>query len=148
VTEVIWQMTHSIEVNADVHFAWRYWSDVGNWDDPPAVFELEGDFAPGSRGWTRLPGQAPIAWFLRDVTPGEAATIEIPADAAAMVFHWRFAGIEDGRTRITQSVALRGEKAETYLGFAKTFETNLPGGMKKLAAAIADAAAKGVTKRL
>jgi len=41
---VVWEMTHSVETDADVEFAWRYWSDVGNWDDPPATFELEGAF--------------------------------------------------------------------------------------------------------
>jgi hypothetical protein len=43
-------------------------------------------------------------------------------------------------------VSLRGEKAENYLGFAKTFEGNLPGGMRKLAAAI-EGRSKEVTKQ-
>jgi hypothetical protein len=135
-TSVVWEMTHSEDADADVEFVWKYWSDVGNWDDPPATFELEGAFAAGARGWTRIPGQATIAWFVREVTPGEGATIEIPADGAAMCFSWRFESVGVGRTRITQHVSLRGEKAENYLGFAKTFEANLPAGMTKLAAAI------------
>jgi hypothetical protein len=139
-SEIAWEMTHSVETDADAGFAWRYWSDVGKWDDPPATFELEGAFVAGARGWTRIPGQPPISWFVRKLTPGEAATIEIPADGAAMWFEWRFAGAGVGRTRITQHVVLRGERAEHYLGFARTFESNLPGGMKKLAAAIAAAA--------
>jgi hypothetical protein len=143
---MIWEMTHSVEADAAVDFAWRYWSDVGNWDDPPATFELEGAFAAGARGWTRLPGQAAIAWFVREVTPGEGAVIEIPADGAAMWFSWRFEGVGVGRTRITQHVSLRGEKAENYLGFAKMFEANLPGGMRKLAAAI-EGRSKEVTKQ-
>jgi hypothetical protein len=145
--DVAWEITHSVEAGADVNFAWRYWSDVGNWDDPPAAFELEGAFAVGARGWTRIPGQAAILWFVREVTPGEAATIEIPADGAAMWFSWRFEGVGPGRTRITQRASLRGSRAETYLGFAQAFETNLPGGMKKLAAAIAAAAALQGEKR-
>jgi len=47
-------------------------------------------------------------------------------------------GVGLGRTRITQHVSLRGEKVENYLGFAKTFEANLPGGMRKLAEAIGE----------
>lgn len=140
--DVAWEMTHAVEADADVEFAWRYWSDVGNWDDPPAKFVLEGEFVAGTRGVTHTPGQPSITWFIREVTPGEGATIEIPADGAAMVFEWRFAGTGDGRTRITQRVALRGEKAGVYLEFAKIFETNLPGGMKRMAAAIADAAVR------
>jgi hypothetical protein len=37
---------------------------------------------------------------------------------------------------------LRGEKADAYLEQAKIFAANLPNGMKKMAAAIAGAAAK------
>jgi hypothetical protein len=139
-TDVAWEMTHSVETDADVEFAWKYWSDVRNWDDPPATFELYGPFVEGGQGVTHIPGQPSISWFIREVAPGEGATIEIPADDAAMVFEWRFTGTGEGRTRITQRVMLRGERAETYLAFAKTFETNLPGGMKRMAAAIADAA--------
>ena len=138
--DVAWEMTHSVEADADVEFAWKYWSDVRNWDDPPSTFELKGPFVAGEQGVTHTPGQPSISWFIREVTPGEGATIEIPADGAAMVFEWRFAGTSERRTRITQRVVLRGEKAVTYLEFAKIFETNLPGGMKRMAAAIADAA--------
>ena len=88
--KVVWEMTHSVETAADVDFAWRYWSDVGNWEDPPATFELEGAFAAGAQGWTRIPGQRDLAWFVREVKPGEAAKIEIPADGAVMAFAWRF----------------------------------------------------------
>ena len=135
----VWEMTHSVEADADVEFAWKYWSDVRNWDDPPAKFVLEGEFVKGARGVTHTPGQPPITWFIREVTPGGGATIEIPADGAAMVFEWRFVGTGEGRTRITQQVSLRGENAGTYLEFTKIFETNLPGGMKRMADAIADA---------
>jgi hypothetical protein len=141
-TSVVWEMTHSEDADADVEFVWKYWSDVGNWDDPPARFELKGAFVAGAKGVTHMPGQPSIAWFIREVTSGAGATIEIPADGAAMVFEWRFAGMDKGRTRITQRVSLRGEKAEAYMAFAKTFETNLPGGMRRMAAAIADAAKK------
>ena len=53
-------MTHAVETNASPAFAWNYWTDVANWDDPPAEFELDGLFATGSRGATRLPGQEPL----------------------------------------------------------------------------------------
>jgi hypothetical protein len=145
-TNQIWEMTHSVEVDAGVEFAWGYWTDVRNWEDPPAAFELEGEFVAGARGWTRIPGQAAISWFVREVTAREAATIEIPADGAAMWFSWRFASMEVGKTRITQHVSLRGEKAVNYLEFAKTFEANLPGGMRKLAEAIEERRSKDVIR--
>ena len=61
-----------------------------------------------------------------------------------MAFEWKFAGLAEGRTRLTQRVILRGEKAAAYLEHAKIFAANLPGGMKKMAAAIASAAGKQV----
>lgn len=144
-SDIAWEMTHSVETDAGVEFAWRYWTNVGNWDDPPVTFALEGEFVAGTRGVTRVPGQPEIAWFVRELTRGEAATIEIPAAGAAMVFAWRFAEVGSGRTRITQRAILRGEKAETYIGFAKTMETTLPQGMAKLAGAIASAARRAAT---
>jgi hypothetical protein len=138
----VWETSYAVETDADLDFAWKYWCDVRNWDDPPATFELKGPFVAGAQGVTHTPGQPSITWFIREVTPGEAATIEVPADGAAMVFEWHFAETREGRTRITQRVVLRGERAGAYLEFAKIFEKNLPGGMKRMAAAIETAARK------
>jgi hypothetical protein len=54
-----WEITHTVETSASPGFAWNYWTSVANWDDPPAEFALEGPFAAGSQGITRLPGQEP-----------------------------------------------------------------------------------------
>jgi len=35
-----WEITHSVETNASPAFAWHYWTNIANWDDPPAEFEL------------------------------------------------------------------------------------------------------------
>ena len=137
-----WQSVHAEETDASPDFAWRYWSNVANWDDPPAQFELDGPFAVGARGLTRIPGQESIRWIIREVTPGEAATIEILLDGAALAIEWKFAGLAERRTRLTQRVVLRGEKADAYLEHAKMFTANMPNGMRKIAAAIANAAAK------
>ncbi len=137
---VAWEITHSVETNASPAFAWHYWTNIANWDDPPAEFELDGPFATGSRGATRLPGQEPLYWFIRDVAPPCAATIEMSLDGAALLFEWRFVGLADGRTRLTQRIALKGEKADIYLSQVKAaFTANLPDGMNKLAAAMANA---------
>ena len=137
---VPWEITHSVETNASPAFAWHYWTDIAHWDDPPAEFELYGPFATGSRGATRLPGQEPLRWFLREVTPPNAATIEMSLDGAALSFEWRFVGLPDGRTRLTQRIVLYGDKVEIYLSQVKaTFTANIPGGMNKLATAMANA---------
>jgi hypothetical protein len=137
---VTWEITHSVETDASPEFAWNYWANVANWDDPPAEFELNGPFATGSRGTTRVPGQEPFQWILRDVTPPNAATMEINLDGAALSFEWRFAGLADGRTRLTNRIVLKGEKAEQYLSQVEAaFGGDPPGGMRKMATAMANA---------
>jgi hypothetical protein len=133
---VVWETSQSIEVRASVEFAWRYWTDVRNWDDPPARFEFSGPFVAGARGLTHLPGQPPIEWFVREAKPRTAATIEIPVDGAAMAFEWRFESVRDGLTLLAQRIVLRGENARNYLAYAKTLEENLPHAMNKMASAI------------
>jgi hypothetical protein len=141
-SEIALETRHSVEARANVEFAWGYWTDVRNWDDPPARFEFAGPFVAGARGLTHLPGQPPIEWFVRDVTPGTVATIEIPADGAVLRFQWKFEPAGEGRTLLTQRILLRGAKAENYLGYAKVLEENLPLGMKKMASAIEKALAE------
>jgi Polyketide cyclase / dehydrase and lipid transport len=139
-TTVPWEITHSVETDAGPAFAWNFWTDVTNWDDPPAEFALDGPFAAGSHGTTRIPGQEPLHWFIREVTPPNAATIEMPLDGAALSFEWRLEGLTGGKTRLTQRIVLRGEKADMYLTQVKAgFTANLADGMNKLATAMANA---------
>jgi hypothetical protein len=140
-SKIAWETQQSAETGANVEFAWRYWTNVSNWDDPPARFEFEGPFMAGARGLTHLPGQPPIEWYVRDVRPCAAATIEIPASNASMSFQWTFEAIGEGRTLLTQRIVLRGENAESYFEYAKVLEENLPLGMKKMASAIENALA-------
>jgi hypothetical protein len=87
-----------------------------------------------------LPGQEPLRWFIREVTPPNSATIEMSLDGAALLFEWRFMGLADGRTRLTQRIVLEGEKADMYLSQVKAaFTTNLADGMNRLATAMANA---------
>src|ERR1700722_19270452 len=133
---ILWEVTHAVETNASPEFGWNYWTDVANWDDPPAIFQLEGPFDAGSRGTTRLPGQDPLHWLVREVTPPNTATIEMGLHRATLSFEWRFVGLADGRTRLTQRIVLQGEKAYAYLPQVKAvFTANLADGMNKLATA-------------
>jgi hypothetical protein len=137
---VAWEMTHSVETNASPSLAWNYWTNVANWDDPPAKFAMEGPFAAGTRGATQLPGQDPLHWIIRKATPPDAATIEIELPGATLSFEWRFDAIADGRTRLTQRVVLAGENAEAYRSQAQsTLTATLPAGMAKIADAMARA---------
>ena len=139
---IAWEMTYSVDTDASPAFAWNYWTNIANWDDPPAEFELDGPFASGSRGTTRLPGQEPLNWLIREVSPPQAATITLELQGADLSFQWRFEGLPDGRTRITQRVALHGENAGAYISQVEsTLPSTLPDGMNKIAAAIANSEA-------
>jgi len=131
-----WRCEYSIEVDVSPAFAWSYWTNVDNWSDPPARFALDGPFVTGSRGITSMPGQEPQPWTLREVEAEKFATIQAHLDRALMSFEWRFEQISDCQTRITQRIELTGENAEAYAEARSAFSANLPGGMKKIAAAI------------
>jgi hypothetical protein len=145
VTTPTWEITHSVETSASPGFAWSYWTDVTNWSDPPAEFSLEGPFAAGSRGTTWLPGHDPLHWIIRDVAAPVRATIEMPlAEGAFLLFAWRFDAAVNARTRLTRRILLVGEKADDFLAQAKAaFSTAPADGMKKLAAAMAEAEESG-----
>jgi hypothetical protein len=98
---IAWEITHSVETSASPAFAWKYWTTVSNWSDPPAEFELQGPFEAGSR-------------VLRDVCPPTAATFAMPLAQAVLCFEWRFDALPDGRTRISQRITLEGENEEAY----------------------------------
>ena len=133
-----WEMTHSLETDAPPDVAWKYWTNIENWIDPPAEFELDGPFVDGARGITRIPGQSPMHWVIREMHAPETATIEAQLDGASLSFEWRSAGLADGRTRLTQHVELRGENAGVYVAqLDSILRVTLPEGMKKIAGRMA-----------
>lgn len=140
-----WEITHTVETSASPGFAWNYWTNVAHWDDPPAEFALEAPFAPGAQGTTRLPGQEPLHWVIREVAAPNSATIELPVgEGVSVFFKWRVDGLDDGRTRLTQRIVLAGEKADAFLEQAKAaFSTSPADGMRRLAAAMAEAERSG-----
>ena len=135
VVKANWEFEHVAECNAPRQFCWRYWTDIANWDDPPARFSLEGSFADGSRITTELPGRTLVS-VIRDVREGRAATIEIGLPNALFSFHWSFDDVDEKRTRISQRLVLSGEDAAIFLDQAKVMGKNAPQGLKKLIAAM------------
>src|SRR4026208_2175297 len=107
-------LEHSVEADVNAAFAWRFWTDVGNWDHPPAQFMLDGPFADGSHGTTVVPGQVPRRWTIRNVRSGRSATIAMELDRATLEFEWHFAPLADHTTKLTQRLVLSGENASTY----------------------------------
>ena len=136
-TNIACQLEHSIEAEVGPAFAWNWRTDIKNWDDPLAQFQLDGPFARGSWGTTRLPGQEPIRWQIRDVRPGASFIIDMPLDRAVLSFEWLFEAVSNRRTRITQRIVLSGDNAAAYADQVRVgFGSTLPDGMKRIAAAL------------
>jgi hypothetical protein len=125
--------SHSVDVAVERAVAWACWTDVSNWEDPPATFSLEGPFAAGSRGRTIIPGTPPIEWTILDAGNGHA-TIEIALERAAIRFDWTFEVLDRSHTRLTQRVSLSGPNSGSYLDEARSvFGSTMAGGMTRLA---------------
>lgn len=133
--EPVWQFRYSVECHATRQFAWRYWTNVANWNDPPAKFQLDGPFDVGSRLTTVLPDQS---WHsvIRDLRSDREATIEMQLPDAVLSFHWMFEELSEDRLRITQRLALSGANAKSFVAQASMFEQSVPEGMKRVAIAI------------
>jgi hypothetical protein len=149
-SDVAWTIAHSVDSRASLPFAWAFMTNVSNWDDPPATFELEGPFTAGARGTTRSPGQEPRVWQLAQVNPLESYVLETEFDGATMSFEWRFQPLPGG-TRLSQHITLKGQNASAYVAqVQEAFASSLAPGMNKIVAAIeqAEAVATSVARPL
>lgn len=140
-------LEHSIEADVSLAFAWKFRTDIATWNDPPARFLLDGPFAEGSRGTTLMPGQDPLAWWIRDVRTGHFFAIEMPLDRAELRFEWHLRAVSERRTKLTQRIVLCGRNAARYRQQVETeFGTSLGAGMERIAASMVaaeDAAGSG-----
>jgi hypothetical protein len=130
-TEPTWEFEHAVECNAPREFCWNFWTNIDNWDDPPATFHLEGRFEDGSQITTELPGQT-LQSVIRDLKEGREATIELQLPNAVFSFHWRFDELAQERTLIRQRLVLSGEDAESFVAQASVMGQTAPDGVKKL----------------
>lgn len=139
--EIALHLTHSIEANVSLAFAWQFRTDVANWNDPPAQFVLDGPFEVDARGTTLIPGQEPLHWRISEVRPGESFLIETQLDRATLAFRWCFDSVSEHWTKLTQHILLSGDNAAAYAPQVEAgFGPNLAAGMKKLAGEMAAAA--------
>ena len=144
-SEAAWETSHSVESNVSPGLAWSFMTNVANWDDPPATFELEGPFEAGTNGTTRFPGQEPRRWRIAQVNAGSSYELVMPLDGATISVEWRFGAREGGGSELSQRIVLRGENAEAYVEPVRQgFGSNLAAGMSRIAAAMERAAAPGV----
>jgi len=130
--ESVWQFEHAVECEAPREFAWEYWTNPANWDDPPARFEFDGPFAVGTTLTTVLPGQR-LRSVIREVQQGSGALIEMDFAGAKVTFRWRFVELAAERALITQRIELSGEGSAGLMKPAKAMELSVPEGMKRIA---------------
>ena len=130
-----WRFRYSVDCRAPRDFAWNYWTNIANWNDPPASFRIEGPFAAGSKITTTLPGQT-LHSTIRQVLEGREATIDLQLPGAIFTFHWTLESLSGGQTRITQELELSGANADSLVAQVGVFEQTTPDGMKKLVKAI------------
>ena len=108
-SRMVWEFEHSVESGVPRQFAWKYWTDAANWEDPPARFEFDGPFAVGTRIRAILPDQT--LWsVIREVKDGQAARIETEVHGAVLAFHWRFEEVAAQRTRMGSDWSCMGRR--------------------------------------
>jgi len=140
--EVEWLLEHSEVTSATPSFVWKFWTDVGNWSDPPATFRIDGPFIEGTRGMTRFPNREPLHWQLQEVEVGSSYTIALEIEGAVLLCHWRFEAVAGG-TRLTQRIGLSGPEASRHAeGVRSGFGSTLEPGMKRIALLLSEAQAK------
>jgi hypothetical protein len=141
-SEIALRLKFSVEAEVSPAFAWKFRTDVANWNDPPARFVFDGPFEVGSCGTTLLPGQPPLHWRIREVTPGKSFVLDMQLDQATLAFEWQFEELPARRTRLTQEIVLSGDNAQAYKAQVEAgFGPNLADGMKRIAAEMAAAEA-------
>jgi len=133
-----WSFEHSVLARVPLEDAWSFWTDVGHWSLDTSVewVRLDGPFAAGTYGTTKPRAGEPIRWLIEEAETGRA-TIRIDLPGALVRFDWSFIAETRTATRLTQRVALTGEKASDYLAIAQSeLAAGIPLGMAKLAEAM------------
>ena len=131
---------------ADADFAWRFWTDVGNWPVvDPAIEHVRVDpaFEEGARGTTVTSDGARVDWRISEVDPYRRARIDFPVPGAALHVTSSFRPRQAGGCTVTQSMELSGERAAEYEAVvAPSMDQSAPEGLRRLAAAIDEAYAR------
>ena len=135
-----WEFEHSIKCKAAKNFVWKFWTDVSNWErlegEKVEWIKLNGPFAAGTIGTTKMLGQPPLQWSILKLAPFDYAIIKMDFDGAVFRNMMQFEAITDDETKIIQQFTLEGLKASEYIEGMKIFETNAPDGLLKLAKTI------------
>jgi hypothetical protein len=133
-----WELKHSVVANADLHTAWKFHSNIDNMarieGGSVESITLDGPFRAGARGTTKRAGQEPLHWRLAEVEPPVRSVTELELAGAVLRFTWTFDELPDGRTRLSQHIALEGPGAGAYESAMEAlFAENVKQGMQRVA---------------
>ena len=78
-----------------------------------------------------------MPWTIGPMEAGNFGTVQMSLDRAMLSFRWTFESLGESKTRITQRVEVSGDNAASYSAALEIFRTNLPGGMQRIAGAMA-----------
>jgi hypothetical protein len=134
-----YEFRHSIEVNVGKASAWKFWTNVENWKLDPDVesVKLNGLFQAGTWGTTKSRSAGIVQWQITEVCEQESAVIEILMPDTKVRFSWQFEELSEARAKVTQQIALEGERAGAYVTqLGAGFEQGVREGMQRLRAAI------------
>ena len=132
-----WTFEHSVQCDVSPVFAWAFWTDVRRWalDADVESIEVDGPFAPGTRGVTHSKSSGRLEWRIAQARFPNAV-IEFPLAGAVGRFEWTFETAAPG-TKIRQRCTLEGDRASAYAtDFGPTLQAGIPEGMRKLANAM------------
>src|SRR5262245_58092497 len=141
-----WELKHSVIADAPRQTVWEFVSNVDNLarveGDAVESMTLDGPFQAGTRGTTKMRGQEPTHWRLAEVEPPERSVTEVELVDAVVRFTWSYEELTDGRTRLTQHIALEGPGAEAYVPIVEAhLAPNVGQGAQRLVEEIARFAA-------
>src|SRR4051812_22373722 len=115
---ISWELKHSVVANADLQTAWRFHSNIDNMarieGDSVESITLDGPYQTGARGTTKRAGQEPLHWRLAEVEPPVRSVTELELAGAVLRFTWTLDELPDGRTLLSQHIALEGPGAGAY----------------------------------
>ena len=132
VSEPVWQFEHSVETGASRQFAWKYWTNVGNWVDPPAEFRIEEPLCSGFPLDQQRARAGSLAFSDSRGSTADGYEYRDAACGSGLALRMGFDELPAQRTRITQRLSLAGENA-AYRDKVVIFESSVPEGMKRLA---------------
>ncbi|HEV3157934.1 MAG TPA: SRPBCC family protein [Candidatus Baltobacteraceae bacterium] len=111
----MWYYEHSIETDAAPEAIYALYSDCRtwtSWDEGIQDLSLDGPFAAGTRGTITPTGQEALPFIIIETQPNVGFVDETEVSGLTIRFTHHLAKLENGKTRVTQTVSITGPGAD------------------------------------